>query len=209
MPIVKTEKMKYQSQDGKFKDYVMKVHLDPRSGPFYINPPEEVMELMGVKTVSATKMVEVLKKFNELMVEFYKQSIRVRKIIAYKINISATIYSYGDNGDVIECLLNRNDVPFCKGKGLQIEWGIYEERTYGFHVSYAKKCSDGTSYVIHDIGGRKIIDWTEQRESFFRSIDKCMDELLLRIHRQIDVQQEDLANLIDSGNGNFLLTGGK
>jgi len=179
-----TSKMLVPDINGKQTETPVTVYFDRKQDNFYVrcphyllpdgfgrsksrsgNGPVEVRYVDGF--IRGDRPQETLDKFVSQCHQYTRALTQKRKILAYKV-------TYNDSW------------RFERGIGLFLEWASGWEVTAGGHVMlYKHEPPDEPGTVIcnqgHLFRGEwddvQVMDWTEERENFFRSLEDALEKL--------------------------------
>ena len=128
----------------------------------------------SVATGSSEK--EARTYFDKICKEFTESETRTRKVIVYKADINARIFE--GEGDARRFVFEKSDIHFCDCDcALGIGYEVLEESTITDKITYRNlrgDCSDLKS-------GWEVIDWTEEREAFFKKTVGALEKLIVAV----------------------------
>ena len=145
-------------------------------------------------TISAMRPGEVLKKVERQVWNYRHAVTQKRRVIVYDLQLS-------------------EDMAFEKGNGLLVEWHACWRLDVGSRIElvpYEPADDIGTvtcnNYHVGNPEDFKIIDWTKEREEFFRDMDKALDKIKLHAKKVLGAPEAQLIAAIESG---FSMLGGQ
>lgn len=153
--------------------------------------PERVAEKIGRPEVHGRTQKEVEDSFFTAGKEYKERLTSRRKILAYKVKMNVEIKRPGGTW------LQRKDISFADHMDVMgIGWTILTETECDGEKRYER---EGRRFgeVFHK-SEWTIIDWTEEREAFFRDATEAFKKLMIRIDGFFADEKAVLA-VIDSG----------
>ncbi len=179
--------------------YQRTVTFSLKSKKFIVNLPKECTKVLPYWEISAESMKELEERFTQASNDYCSKTAKRRKVIVYRI----------------EPHLVENEVPLDpgnpggdKGVGLSVFATVMNELTYESErrrKTYEEIDSSipvplGHTWSrldeLHD--GYQVIDWTPEREEFFRKLGVALIELVKRCHDEFGEKQK-LLKAIDNG----------
>lgn len=186
MPVVSREKISF----GDKGDFKKEIVYSSKSKDFTIALPDWMAEIVGYDKICYHTEDGADKRFWEAYEEYKKRLTKRQKVIAYIVQINADVSS--ENGE--ECLLSKNDISFFEGDyAFGIGYKVLTESVYDDRKTYY----DMENHRITLNGEWTIIDWTEQREKFFKETIKDLENLILRVNEFFQ-DNNKLLKLIDN-----------
>jgi len=202
MPVVKTETIHI---DGKEFKLQVRVNAD---GKFRIKVPGMFQEKIGCsKEVVEPTMDKAWKAFNKLWKQYRAAQTTTRKVILYQCGMQARII--GADG---ECKLDvdDSDCHFTPGIVLAVAAVVAEEsttyrgegqRSYKNYKGLDSSIPESLSRKLRRVGCKddsEVLEWTPEREEFFRQIGLAMEDLILRLN-SVFGDTKKLLKFIDDG----------
>jgi len=187
MPVVSREKITFPGHG----EFVKKIKYTSRSESFSIDLPNWMAESLDYSRVEGNTEIIARRKFDEAYEEYKARKTSIRKVIAYAVQIHAYIF---DENDV--CLLNKKDITFFEGDcAFGMGFKILHESTYNDRITYY--VADGHRHKVDINDGWIVIDWTEDREKFFKETMKELESLILRVNKFFEDDKKFL-DMIDN-----------
>lgn len=205
MAVIKSERVPF---DGAM--YELKINCDAK-GVFYINLPPKLSESLGVPArLTASTLIEIQNKWNDLVGQFNGKKTSNRKVIIYKMEIEAD-FEIGDEHIQIRDWVEE------RGESLKLQVAVYNEekieldrrvvRNYHYMPS---SIPTGVRLENERWLGRNddvmVIDWTPEREKFFADLVLAFERVLYGLSKVMG-DKKKLVKFIDSGQK--LLLGGE
>jgi len=199
MPVVKTETILIDGQEFKLQ---VRVNAD---GKFRIKVPGMFREKIGCsKEVVESTMDKAMKAFEKLGKQYRAAQTTTRKVILYKCGMQARII--GADG---ECKLDVDDsgCHFTPGVVLAVAAVVAEEsttyrgeglRSYKSYKGLESSIPESLSEKLRSDDDPEVLEWTPEREEFFRQIGLAMEDLILRLN-SVFGDTKKLLKFIDDG----------
>ena len=207
MPQVRSRTVRF---DGK--NYVRKTTVD-KEGVFRIRLPVAARKILQCEEISAPTLKEVEDLWDE-KVEEYKQARTVeRKVIYYRFESNSAICRPDPNDpEGLECIFDSDDISFCEGVAIAVSAQVLTETTITYSDGKEFRTYNETksslpssmtnvdrSYVPGANEDRdQIIEWTPERELFFKELGEAIETLILKMDNLLK-DQKQLLEAIDSG----------
>ncbi len=185
--------------------YTRIVNFSNKSKKFYVDIPKECANVMGYERIEDESLNGLEKKFLEGSEQFLNSKAKIRKVIAYKILMNC--------GEVQEREIRFESLGYHEdGIGIQVIAGVYNEKVFDFKDGRGKKTknimyesipSSIPGFMSEEIyywnrEKYKIVDWTPEREEFFRTFGEAMSKLC-RMVRDFLGDEKKLLDLIAKG----------
>lgn len=179
-----------------------------RKGIFSINLPKDLWEKLGINShIQAKDLDTVLREWDSLVKQFDEAMTSRRKVIVYKLEVTARVYREERPHQPI---LDKDEINFTHGLAMDFAAGVFEEehvklkgRENKIYHRTDTSIPYGSGRLNHvEYHGRdyQIIDWSPEREEFFANVIGSFETLILRLHEFLgDEKPEKLLKLIDSG----------
>ena len=180
MAKVKTEKYGY-SVNGSWKHYTKTVTINLATGDMTIQMPEEVAIATGVSVVEAKTLVDVEKKFKEVIADYASCTIETTKVILYRFDyysnrLEPDHYSHTNSGIMIEMYAGVYKEHKGTAKSGKITWK-YEllESSLGYPVKEYE--ANQRSWEQYE---RRLV-WTQELEDFFYNTQEGMHSIIRKL----------------------------
>lgn len=182
---------------------------------FSIELPPDVATAQDAHYVSGDTLPAVEMAFKQIIEEYNKEGLKREKVIVFDFKAGrrpkpAQRLTFdlankkdheraSDLEDDLDDFNSWGDKPD-PVRGIQLSWYIGDRVTYRHKVEFqdGKKSSE---YVAP----HQWMYWTEEREEFFKDLDKSLDALAKRASAILDQPGANFASLIDGGKGVALL----
>jgi len=185
--------------------YTRIVNFSIKLRKFSVAIPKECAEVLGYERIEDESLDGLEKKYRDASEAFLNTKAKMRKIIVYRI-----LMNCGSDVRVgrsrFELLGYHDD-----GIGLQVVAGVYVEKKYNFTKAGHEKLNttydqvkssipDFMSEEVHHWNCKKykILDWTPEREEFFRTFGEAMSKLCQRVSDFLG-DEKKLLELIANG----------
>lgn len=193
MPQVRSRTVRF---DGK--SYVRKTTVD-KDGVFHIRLPMAARDILKCDEISAPTLKEVEKLWDEKMGKYKSARTIERKVIYYRIQCNSSEYE-------------GEDISFCDGVALAVAAQVLTEtkgtysdgkKSYSYRVEKSS-LPDSMTRVDRSFHGLQnedpdcMIDWTPEREAFFKQVGEAIDQLIVKLDSVLN-NRERLLEIIDSG----------
>jgi hypothetical protein len=156
--------------------FVLVVKYSAKNQKFTIEFPAAVAEAMHVTVARGSSEKEARDYFNKICKEYETEKTKHRKVIAYKIDINAHICE--DEGDEYRVIFDRKDIHFSDcDSALGMGYEVLQESTIKDNVSYRRL--SGSRFDLKS--DWTVIDWTEERELFFKKTIGSLENLIMMI----------------------------
>ena len=200
MPVINRERYRYEQ--GEF---VRIIKFSSREGYFSCNLPPWIVEILNTKRVIGDTLDEVKNNYMKALKEAKTKSTVVRKVITYEIKVAGYIFRPTKESPDGRCILRRNSRGWGSDispyTGLEIAYNVGEERTITVggktRIEYWDIDPDMSS-PSRESAFKTTIDWTPQREEFFKRLKYQMEELILKAVEFLD-DSKTLLDMIDAG----------
>jgi hypothetical protein len=189
---------KVQASFGGYR-YQRTVKFSLKSRKFIADLPRECTKVLGYWEISAESMKELESRFMQASNDYCSKTAERRKVIVYRIEP----HLVEDNTPLDPECSNGAD-----GVGLSVFAAVMNELTYESerrHKSYEEVDSSIPVALSHSWSrldelhdGYLVIDWTEEREEFFRKLGVALIELVKRCHEEFG-ERDKLMKSIDRG----------
>lgn len=199
MPVVRTGMITFDGPDGHI-EWKQITRLLLRKKRFAIKLPEWMHETLGYKEVFGDTLDHVDYAFTKAIMEFEELEKDKRKVILYRLKINVIISEYNDEGKFVRVSLRREDMYFQKGStALSLWWCLAYELTSQFTGKVVYTYLNGNHISRDEIGKSRenVIEWTLQREGFFKALQLQLDSLILKAHTFFSQEPEEIRELID------------
>lgn len=192
--------------------------------------PQDVLELTKFRPANWNTEEELDTALFHALKDYHEKVQTMEKLIVYRLRGTAELIMKpeGDRGFhgmkewVCDRFVTMANGYHDRGKGITIEWKRMI-RVNGEKVQYHTVKEGPGSFGTPDDGedlkqekgwflsraehvgnDENVIPWTPEREAFFVSIDKGMEEMAKRISSFFSADDEALLKLIDTGGKNLL-----
>lgn len=208
---IMTSKMLVPDINGKQAEKLVTVYFDRKQDDFYVKCPYYLLPNGFARSISRSgdgpvevrypdgsirgdRPQETLDKFVSQCHRYVRALTQKRKVLAYKV-------TYDDSWH------------FERGTGLFLEWESgWEVTVSGKTVLYKSEPPDDPNTVIcnqrhlfrGDQDDVQVMDWTEERETFFRGLEKALEKLKNNC-RMFLGDETKLAVAIDAGMASLMI----
>lgn len=194
MPVVSQQEV-YLTIGTKWK---LVIKYSSREGRFFTDLPDSYQGFADCLEVWGNTESEVRGAFWDIDKQ-YKKAKEVRKKMLY-FSFQSTASVMDDEKD--KCIFSSEDISFVKGNALSFDWHVIFKVTLKGRVSYVDE--DNSNF---DVDSRKsLLDWTLEREKFFKSFDQAILSLIMRADKFFNNQPKN--KIIDFINRQQKLIGG-
>ncbi|KKL57554.1 hypothetical protein LCGC14_2234230 [marine sediment metagenome] len=193
MVVVKKELSRVPISDGKgpYSNFMMIVKLSARDGTFSIELPEKIGKTLGKEFVTGKTLESVETAFSKSLKEYKKLLTKRKKVIWYEFKKVCNIRD--EKGG---CVLTRQEISFCEGTAVQLNYDIMYEHDVAGDKTLLWKNGNWTGKSIRD--NPTYMDWTEDREQFFKDTKQFLEMLILRADKFFSSDKKTLLKMIDS-----------
>lgn len=173
---------------GEKFDLVVK--YSARDQQFSIEFPLKVSENMHVYSAIGSSEKEARAYFDKICKEYTENETKTRKVIAYRTDINVRVFE-GEGSDR-KFIFERSDMHFCDCDcALGIGYEILQESTITDKVTYRSLRGDR-----RDLRDRwEVIDWTEEREAFFKNTVGALENLIVAVHSYFQSSETLVKNI--------------
>lgn len=217
MPIVKTDTGYWPGYE-----YKRQVRYTNKDG-FTCVIPAEAARVVGYASVGGKSCEDCVRNWEKAM-ENWKTALTVTtKVILYRVQRNIFMSTRpdfpvaGQDRHDWKCTMSTADISFCEGMALAITAGVFEEKAITIngktHYSYdmiqdrlPDSIEEKAARLEHSYGRPddvKRLEWTPEREDFFRKIARGLEALILMFEKLQDA--ETTRQIADSGGGFALL----
>jgi len=170
------------------------VKYSARDQQFSIAFPAKVAECMHASVATGPSEKEARTYFDKICKEYTESETRTRKVIVYKADINARVFE-GEGSDR-RFVFEKSDIHFCDCDcALGIGYEVLQESTITDKITYRSLRGD-----YRDLkSGWEVIDWTEEREAFFKKTVGALEKLIVAVHDYFKCK-ETLVKNIDQKN---------
>lgn len=203
MPKVSKIKLYIKSQWGE--DY--EVHYNAKGAPLFSvkGLPEDFTRVTSVCTYGFTTESELDTQIHRAITEYKNLKKTERKVIIYKSSATAELTMNkereGSYTGMLSGISKKLD-SFANGAetaSFGITYQIMIEVDHVNKKQYHPIKQDGSLGYARSIRDKEqIMDWSQEREDFFKNIYSSMREMVLKISQFIDKEPKDVALLIES-----------
>jgi hypothetical protein len=168
-----------------------------KSHKFSIELPDHYKELFDTKTIESETLNDVNKKFNQMIKDYDKLKSTRKKVISYRFSYNG--YLEKDGKTVLDTRPSyKQDEEDKQSSSISIHYEIIYRYKLDRYETFQKE--DGSNaYSSHD---DTVIDWTPEREKFFKDFVETIGILAYRGKNFFD--QKDVIKQIDTFSGNLL-----
>jgi hypothetical protein len=211
MKEVKTEKFVILG-----KDWRGTIEFDSKRELFVMKTPRHVKEVAGRMEVSGKTLEALRKEFSELVKEYGELVASRRKVIVFRVNAHVK-REEGDPGEEHFAGGGRwNAKAFDMAGKLKLQFFIGYETTKGEEKEYKDELGMRPERELFDSfycrngeppRGVHVVDWSAEREAFFRSMLDGIEKAKKRLDAIFDHEKaEDIMSLVDAaGSGQVLI----
>ncbi len=199
MPQVRSRTVRF---DGR--DYVRKTTVD-KHGVFRIRLPMAAREILKCDEISAPTLKEVERLWDEKVREYKAARTVERKVIYYKVSSNSNLYGPDEHDP-------SDDISFCEGVAIAVAAQVLTETKITYSngeetYSYRReRCTlpgsmcdvDRSFRPDHEDEYDHVIEWTPEREVFFKELGEAIEKLILKMNSLLGDRKQLLA-VIDSG----------
>lgn len=178
-------------------EFIVEVEYAVRKKSFIIKLPDKVKETIGKAMVAAETFDDAKDQFSESIKEYNNAKTIERKVIVYHFRATAWVMDEEER----RCIFREDEVSFAKGTALDLFYEVLVEKTLFNRKSYHYL---NGNYAYGDNEGFQVMDWTEQREDFFKMLNKGLQHTIMKAHAFFNANNDDIMKFIDSG-GKLLL----
>jgi len=149
-----------------------------KSGEFMFVIPEKYVLLAGVNNLKDKTIDGLNKQIGELQIAILAKKTATRKVIVYELEASG-----GDDG------FGKHTVTtlYCGhsgATGVKLNYRVCEEESVDGRKNYS---AGGRSYddflsLVDTDPGKRVVDWTEEREKFFSDLYESLSAAAVRAH---------------------------
>jgi len=207
--MAKVKTFTFQDLEKKSVKIDLYFEVDSNSLYFYLDQvPKEVLKYCADKPITTTLKrreavyVKDAKEAEKLITEIFNlaeltyRSGNKTKVIFYKFEVEGKIgdsmesdYSYGSNP---------KDDNFSH-RVLGFSWGIcYALKGNKNSIVYLNEDGSTNANLKYHANGSKVINWSEEKELFFKSLDIAYEKLSEKMRTFRDTEKEDFDKLIQS-----------
>lgn len=217
MPIVKTDTGYWPGYE-----YKRQVRYTNKDG-FTCAIPAEAARVIGYASVGGKSCDDCIRNWEKAMEDWETSNTVTTKVILYRVqrNICMTtrpdVPVAGQDHLSWKCTMSEKDISFCDGMALAVTAGVFEEKAitlngkvrHNYDVirdQLPDSIEERASTLEYSYGRPddvKRLEWTPEREDFFRKIARGMEALILMFEKLQDV--ETTKQIVDSGGGFALL----
>jgi hypothetical protein len=206
MPVVTTETIYFDGESYKL------VYNVTSKGEFYLNIPPTMAHTLGInRKITADNIAALRREWKQLHGQYLEASTTTTKVIAYKLEINATIYTGEDKS---EAVINRNNMHFSDGIAVALGVGVFSKET----TTTGAKTNDNYTHLhssipesaqmnrleYWDIQNKEIgfLEWTQEREDFFAKLVFAMENIVIKLNDFLNPEDtQKLDNLIKMNAG--------
>jgi hypothetical protein len=223
LPTVRTNTIYLKAKDGKTVDFKQVTTFNTREKRFSIKLPEWWANILDISAVTGTTLDAVDLAWHKAGEQFEQLTQHKRKVIIYDFLSSAMMFRmkdgslvvghepHKDEGDVEECILRTKGagyaeddgaMTFAEGTALSVWYGVAYEVTSDYEKYEIYVDEDGRRLCDNRMAHRpeqkvKAIDWSPQREGFFKQFELELTKLIVKMHFFLRSDTNKVAELID------------
>ena len=167
--------------------YTRRVVFWLKDKKFRCDIPKEAREVLGFQRITADSLKELEQKYDKAAQDYDSKIVKRRKVIVYSLDAKM----------VEENLNFGGGTPLDQGAGLTVFARVMEELTYERRdrdkryetvkssLPEAMCYHWGEPHIVDVNNEMKVIDWTPEREEFFRQLGEALCELIRRCHKAL------------------------
>lgn len=173
------------------KPFMRTIRYSVKLTKFLIKLPTEVSVAMCVDDVAGDSESDVIDNFKAILKEYSGKKAKKKKIIVYKFPMSGEVKA------------GRKTHTFSDGYSSD----AHNDYSLGIHYRIMFKCKLGDQdYYAHSDGTRdrwglededKSIDWTVERELFFKDLKDSLGKLMLKVDKFL-CNKKSIMKMIES-----------
>lgn len=203
--LVSKRKLRTVTENGHTEDGLISVYMD-RHGWFSIEIPEYLHELNGGRNygdnyyLREEKLVDLIKRYEDLCQDYFGLIKNRRKVIGYLFTARSNTKELPEDTDS-----SFDTLPVCRtdDSKRELEFDYYvgiEYKTEDGQAVYRFLDGEGKEQRIESWGRKdyRHMDWTAERESFFKRMAGSFDTLILNLFKFFE-KERDVVKAIDSG----------
>lgn len=175
------------------------IKFNSKSEDFIIALPEWTHEALRIQEVRAKTLDEAERKFNKAIEDYKEANCVETKVIKYSLKTTAYIFkdftsNFGEGGG---CILHTNEISFTDGACMEFSYYIAIKKQYPHNTTY--KYIDGNTGHGEGDSCDKEMEWTPEREKFFRETEKSFNKLIVKAYEFFNQDEKDLLENINKG----------
>lgn len=202
---IKTEKF-----DILGKPWTGSIKFESKNESFFMNLPKEISEKTGRRTVQAGTLEELREDFKSAINEYGELIKTSRKIIAFraKSKLKKEDGHPGETREGYSGIFGQRSSVF-EGQ-LELAFAVGMEAKRGGRLEYkdlngSRFDDDLISWSGSPKYGTRVVDWTAEREAFFRSMIDSIERAKEKMDKLFDHEEtETILGIIDSGGAGLL-----
>ena len=173
------------------EEFTLVVKYKTKTSKFSIQLPQKMQERMGFRSLWGNTEDDVVREFFKVQEDYLDMLTTKKKVILYKFESRAHVMDEKDE----KCIHSSNDISFCEGTGLTLEWNVYYLQELSGEKSY-HDIEDG-KYITWFNESDTYLEWTPEREKFFQETQEFLELLIMKAYKFFKDSKET-AKLIDS-----------
>lgn len=183
------------------KPFQVPVHFLPSKGHFQATLPEEIALQITGQSYGEHQTDEsypaLRRSIKEMLdkreVELTEKEVTT-KVIVYSVKLTGSFdYQVGGRKRTFEG-------PGCRDLGVEIGWRIRLRSKLGDKEPEYRDERGNKDFLSTRDGEEKVMEWSEQRESFFHSMDARLQSIVLQLNQFFNKQsQKKFLAAIDTG----------
>lgn len=180
------------------KSYKLVIRYLARRKRFVTTLPDVMQKVLGYKEIEAETQEQLENKWHPTIKKYTEAITAEEKVIVYKFKCNAIIW----NEDNTRVIFRQEDI-FKAGTALDLSWYVgFRQVREGEdpHFYYQNR---NLAHVDRWKEKVKYMAWTEDRERFFKALQKGLDTMILNSYRFFN-ETDDIHKLIDAGTINLL-----
>jgi len=166
------------------------VKYSARDQQFSIAFPAKIAECMHASVATGSSEKEARTCFDKICKEFTESETRTRKVIVYRTDINIRVFE-GEGSDR-RFVFEKSDIHFCDCDcALGIGYEVLQESTITDKITYRNM--QGGYRALKS--GWEVIDWTEERETFFKKTVGALEKLIVAVHSYFQSSETLVKNI--------------
>ncbi len=193
MAVIHRDTFQVEGPNGR-EDYTQVVKYSLKSFKFTIDLPDFMKDVWVKGFVEADTYKEVSKAFKSAMNDYRNLCSTFRQVILYSVTSDPVDSRYGCTLKVIAAVYSERVTKYPSGSE-RLDYTPVESSLASSHL----RTHRGQWPTWNDEpGNHGVLDWTEQRETFFKYVLDTLAELTRRVN-EITKDEKTLLGIADAG----------
>ena len=186
--------------------FTEEIRVDAK-GTFSIKLPSQAVSVLGYDEIKAPTLNQLKWDYRDTIDKVKAAATSKRKVILYSVRLHMSVVRDG------KCVFAEKQISFAEGVAVQFQVGVYDEYTQVIDGKTKYRYENlkvdfpaGAAHGAFELGYRgcprdkrpeSILEWTQEREDFFRRCAASMEAVGLTLAQLYDIDRT--VKIIESG----------